>query len=52
MVRRLSKEQKKKAMVRYLKQLGTLFNKFLDTSAEKTKAKASRGKWAFSLLST
>ena len=48
MVRRLSKEQKKKAMVRYLKQLGTLFNQFLDTSAEKTKAKPSRGKWDLS----
>ena len=44
MVRRQSKEQKKKTMVRYLTQLGTLFNQFLDTSAEKTKAKPSRGK--------
>ena len=44
MVRRRSKEQKKKTMIRYLKQLGTLFNQFLDTSAEKTKAKPSRGK--------
>ena len=44
MGRRRSKAQKKKTMIRYLKQLGTLFNQFLDTSAEKTKAKPSRGK--------
>ena len=50
LLKRLTREQKKRAMIRYLTQQGTLFNRFLDSSEEKARAKAktaaSRGKYA------
>ena len=50
LLKRLTREQKKRAMIRYLTQQGTLFNSFLDSSEEKARAKAktaaSRGKYA------
>ena len=44
MLRRLTKEQKRRAMVRYLSEQGTLFNSFLNSSEEKKRVKLSRGK--------
>lgn len=44
MLRRLTKEQKRRAMVRYLSEQGTLFNSFLNSSEEKKRTKQSRGK--------
>ena len=58
LLKRLTREQKKRAMIRYLTQQGTLFNSFLDSSEEKararakTKAAASRGKYALFALTS
>ena len=43
-LRRLTREQKRRAMVRYLSEQGTLFNSFLNSSEEKKRVKLSRGK--------
>lgn len=57
LLKRLTREQKKRAMIRYLTQQGTLFNSFLESSEEKAKAKtratASRGRYVvFPLFSS
>ena len=56
LLKRLTREQKKRAMIRYLTQQGTLFNSFLDSSEEKARAKtraaASRGKYVLFTLNS